>query len=376
MLGLTVFVEQFPSFLFSAFGGVVADRYDKYRVVNITQIISLIQACLLAVLVMTNHYAIWQILVLSVILGIVNAYDVPARQSMINEVVVDKSDLPSALSLSAAMASVARLLGPAASGIILEKFGAYICFLLNAASFGAVMVSIAFMKKPKTFHLKPKKNVFKELAEGFIYLKQEASIGLVIVMLCIIGLLVLPYDTLIPVFAKIIFKGNATTFGYITSFIGVGAVAGTILLASLKQSASLRKTLLLSTVILGIGLICFSFTNNFSLAMPFAVIIGFGAMAQFTTCNIIVQSEASPEMRGRAVSIILTGIFGMVPLGSLIVGAVSQRIGAQTTLLCQGIIAIVVAAIFFNILKERNTSGKIINKEQFEEAEEIFLKEA
>ena len=301
---------------------------------------------------MTNHYVIWEILTLSVLLGIINAFDVPARQSMINEVVVDRADLPSALSLSAAMASVAKLLGPAVSGIILEQFGAGICFLLNAASFGAVMLSIAFMKKPKTMHYKPRKNVFKELAEGFIYLNQEAHIGLVVVMLCSMGLLVLPYDTLIPVFAKIIFKGNAATFGYITSFIGVGAVAGTILLASVKQTASLRNILLISTVILGIGLICFSYTNIFSFAMPFAIIIGFGATAQFTTCNIIVQSEAAPEMRGRSVSIILTAIFGMLPLGSLIVGAVSQRIGAQTTLLYQGIIAILIAVIFFNIFKK------------------------
>lgn len=355
MIGLTVFAEQFPSFLFSAFGGVAADRYDKYKIVNITQILSLIQASLLAFLVMTNHYVIWQILVLSVLLGIINAYDVPARQSMINEVVLDKSDLPSALSLSAAMASVAKLLGPAVSGIVLEIFGANICFLLNAASFGAVMISISFMSKPKTIQYKPKKNVFKELAEGFIYLKQEASIGLVIVMLCIMGLLVLPYDTLVPVFAKIIFNGNAKTFGYITSFIGVGAVAATILLASFKESVSLRKTLLFSTVILGIGLICFSFINNFILALPFAVIIGFGAAAQFTTCNIIVQSEASPEMRGRAISIILTAIFGMLPLGSLIIGTVSQRIGAQTTLLCQGIIAIIIAAVFFKVFKVRKS---------------------
>jgi predicted MFS family arabinose efflux permease len=372
MLGLTVFAEQFPSFLFSAFGGVVADRYNKYKIVNITQIISLVQACLLAALVMANHYAIWQIIVLSVILGIVNAYDVPARQSMINEVVVDKSDLPSALSLSAAMANIAKLLGPAASGIILERFGAGVCFLLNAASFGAVMLTIAFMEKPGTIHQKTKKKAFKELAEGFIYLKQEASIGLVIVMLCILGLLVLPYDTLIPVFAKIIFKGNAATFGYITSFIGAGAVAGTILLASLKQSTSLRKILLISTVILGIGMILFSCTTNFLLALPIAVIIGLGAGTQFTTCNIIVQSEAAPEMRGRAVSIILTAIFGMLPLGSLIVGAVSQKIGAQTTLFCQGIIAIVVAGIFFNILKKKDIRKNNIDEEEFEATEETF----
>lgn len=376
MLGLTVFAEQFPSFLFTAFGGVAADRYNKYKIVNITQITSLIQACLLAVLVMTKHYQIWEILVLSVILGIINAYDIPARQSMINEVVTDKEDLPSALSLSAAMASIAKLLGPAVSGIVLEKFGADICFLLNAASFGAVMLSIAFMKKPKTNHRQSDKNVFKELKDGFDYLKKEASVSLVILMLCIVSLLVLPYDTLIPVFAKVIFKGDATTFGYITSFIGVGAVASTIMLASLKQSSSLRKILLIATVILGIGLIFFSSTNNFSLAVVFAVIVGFGAGAQFTTCNIIVQSEAPPAIRSRAISLMLTAIFGMLPLGSLVVGAVSERFGAQTTLLWQGILSIIIAVVFYNILKKKQEAGKQIDEEKLIGAEEKFLEQA
>ncbi|MDE1192227.1 MAG: MFS transporter [Arachidicoccus sp.] len=241
------------------------------------------------------------------------------------------------------------------SGIILQKFGAGICFLVNAASFGGVMLSIAFMKIPKS--TKPvlvKKNVFKNLSEGFIYLKKESSIGLVIIMLSLTGLLVLPYDTLIPVFAKMIFRGNAATFGYITSFIGVGAVAGTVLIASLKKNASMRKVLLYSTVILSIGLICFSYTTNFPLAMFFAVITGFGGVAQFTTCNIIVQSESSPEMRGRSISILLTAIFGMLPLGSLIVGSISQRIGAQKTLLCEGIVGIIIAVVFARILKEKN----------------------
>lgn len=146
--------------------------------------------------------------------------------------------------------------------------------------------------------------------------------------------------------AKVIFRGNATTFGYISSFVGVGAVAGTVLLASLKQEASLRKVLLLSTGILGAALICFAHTSNFALAMLVAVFIGFGGIAQFTTCNIIVQSESAPEMRGRAISILLTAIFGMLPLGSLIVGAVSQKIGAPDTLIIQGITGIAIALIF------------------------------
>ncbi|ANH81097.1 MFS transporter [Niabella ginsenosidivorans] len=376
MLGLTVFAEQFPSFLFSAFGGVAADRHDRFKIINITQVSSMIQAVLLAILVITRHGGVWEILTLSVILGIINAYDVPARQSMINEMVADPADLPSALSLSAAMASLSKLLGPALSGIILEKFGPGTCFLINAASFGGVMLSIFFMKKPKKTDIqRTGKNVFAELAEGFRYLRQESSIGMVIVMLSITGLLVLPYDTLIPVYAKEIFKGNARTFGYISSFIGIGAVAGTVLLASLKKNASMRRMLLASTAILGIGLVCFSYTSSFVPAMGFAVVTGFGGVAQFTTCNIIVQSEASREMRGRAISILLTAIFGMLPLGSLLVGAVSEKIGAPNTILCQGILGIIISFIFFRLLRKKKKSFPV-NQVQLEAAEERLLEKA
>nr|WP_068890580.1 MFS transporter [Pedobacter panaciterrae] len=373
MLGLTIFAEQFPSFLFSAFGGVAADKYDRQKIIQLTQITSLIQSTLLAILVITKHESVWSILLLSVILGIINAYDVPARQSMINEVVTDPADLQSALSLSAAMASLAKLLGPALSGIILDKFGSGTCFLLNAGSFAAVMVSISFIKMPKTDQIqRVKKSAFKALAEGFIYIKKESSIGLVIVMLSITGLLVLPYDTLLPVYAKEIFKGNAKTFGYISSFIGVGAVGGTILLASLKNNVSMRAVLLLSTLIFSIGLMCFSHTTNFPLAMFFAVITGFGGVAQFTTCNIIVQSEVIPEMRSRAISILLTAIFGMLPLGSVLIGAVSERIGAPNTLLFQGIAGIIIAAAFYKLLIKKKSTGPI-DAQQFEETEEQLL---
>jgi len=372
MLGLTIFAEQFPSFLFSVFGGIAADRYDRRKIVNITQITSMIQAALLAVLVMTNHYVVWEILLLSIILGVINAYDVPARQSMINEVVTDPADLPSALSLSAAMASLAKLLGPALSGIILEKFGAGICFLINAASFGAVMLSIAFMHTAKVSYKGKKKKVLTELAEGFCYLKREASLGLVIVMLSLTGLLVLPYDTLIPVFAKVIFRGDATTYGYISAFIGAGAVVGTIFLASWRKSASLRRALLVSTLILSAGLVCFSLTSYFPLAMLFAAVTGFGAVAQFTICNIIIQSESAPEMRGRAIAILLTAIFGMLPLGSVVVGAVSQWIGAPATLLCQGITGIVITLVFSKVLKRQRLKKERTLAEGMSPEEEIM----
>ncbi|PSK91155.1 MFS transporter [Taibaiella chishuiensis] len=353
MLGLTLFAEQFPSFLFSVFGGIAADRYDRYKIVNITQITSMIQAVLLAVFVITGLDAVWLILLLSVILGIINAYDVPARQSMINEVVTDPADLPSALSLSAATASLAKLLGPALSGIILQTAGAAVCFIINAASFGAVMVSIALMRVAKQPPRQVRKNVFTELAEGFVYLRREASLGLVIVMLSLTGLLVLPYDTLVPVFAKVIFRGDAATYGYISAFIGAGAVAGTIMLASWKKAASLRRALLVNTFILSAGLVGFALTGYFPLAMLFAAVTGFGSVAQFTICNIIIQYESAPEMRGRAISILLTAIFGMLPLGALVIGAVSQHIGAPLTLLFQGFAGIAITLVFSRLFRKQ-----------------------
>ncbi|PUZ26934.1 Transmembrane secretion effector [Chitinophaga costaii] len=351
MLGLTIFAEQFPSFFLSIFGGIAADRYNRYTIIELCQVVSMIQSALLAVLVMTGHYVIWEILTLSVLLGIINAFDIPARQALIHEVLYEESDLPNALSLTSAMASLAKLLGPALSGIILEKCGASICFLLNAASFGGVMISVMLMKLPAYKPPAIKKKVFADLYEGFAYLVKTPSIGLVILMLAIVSLLVMPYDTLIPVYAKVIFKGNAATFGYITSFIGVGAVCGTILMSFLKKGANLKMHLLVSIVILGLGLIAFSHTSYFPLAMLFATITGFGTVAQGTLSNIIIQSESPHEMRGRAISIMIMAMFGMLPIGSLVVGALSQKIGAPNTLLCQGIIGLVIAAVFFNILR-------------------------
>lgn len=357
MLGVTIFAEQFPSFLLSVFGGIASDRYDRYKILRITQLTSMLQAVLLAVLIMTGHYAVWQILVLSVILGIINAFDVPARQALVNEVVYDESDLPAALSLNSAMASLAKLLGPVLSGIILEKFGAGVCFLLNAGSFAAVIVSLMLMKLPVYTPHVARKKVFSELAEGFIYLKKTPEIGIIILAVAIVSLLIMPYDTLLPVFAKVIFRGNAATFGYITSFVGVGAVAGTFYLASLRRETDLRKVLLIDLFILGAGLICFSQIASFPVAMAFAAIIGFGTVAQGTISNIIVQSESSARLRGRVISILLMAMFGMLPLGSLIIGTVSQWIGAPATILCQGILALITCAVFFKVMMKRKPAA-------------------
>ncbi|HWB93228.1 MAG TPA: MFS transporter [Puia sp.] len=349
-IGATIFAEQFPSFLFSIPGGIATDRYDRYKIIRLTQIASTIQAVLLALLVFTGHMIVWAILGLSVMLGVINAFDVPARQALLHDAVTDPADIPNAISLTTATASLAQLLGPALAGIVLSAFSATVCFLINAASFGGVILSLVLMKLPKPVPRNSKKKVITEFEEGFQYLRQTPSIGVLIIMLALVNLLVIPYSTVLPVFAKVIFKGDASTYGYITSFVGIGAVAGTIFLASRKPGAHLRRILFVCTLVLGIGLIFFSRLSYFTAAMCFAVLIGFGSVAQFTICNIVVQSEATPSMRGRAIGVTLMAVFGMLPLGSLLVGAISQRIGAPATVLAQGLTALTITLAFARFL--------------------------
>ena len=351
MLGVTLFATMFPSFLFSFVGGVAADRYNRYKLLLLTQFISMIQAVLLTILIFFKHYAVWEILVLSVLLGIVNAFDVPARQSLVYEMVDDKKDLPNALALNSSMVNLSRLIGPGIAGLIIEKFGDDVCFGLNALSFVAVIVSLLLMKLPKYVSKPRTKNVLGELREGFAYIRKTPEIEFVIIMLGLISLFVLPFTTLIPVYAKDIFHGTASTFGIIDSAIGLGAFSGAIFLASLKSGTNLRKILAINTFVFGTGLVLFSHAPTYPLALIFAVIGAFGMMSQITISNTLIQTTVSPEMRGRVISLYAMAFFGMQPLGGLIIGTVSQHIGVENTVLSEGIIAILIGLLHVRFLQ-------------------------
>jgi MFS family permease len=350
MIGFAVFAQQFPAFLLSLFGGVVADRYPRYKILLVTQTASMIQAVLLAALILTKHYVIWEILTLSAVLGIINAFDVPARQPMVHEMVDDKADLANAISLNSAMVNMARLIGPALSGMVLQQFGAGVCFVINAISFTAVIISLLLMKFPNFNPPAVKKKITSELAEGLRYLQQTPAISVLILLLLCLSLLILPYDTMEPVFAKVIFKGNAATYGYISGCIGLGALIGSFLLASAKKDINFRLILLLSIATLGTGLILFSRMSYFALALPFAVILGLGSITPMSISITIIQMEAAAHMRGRVMSFVAMSYFGMLPLGSLLIGNISQKIGAPLTMLCQGILAILIAVLFSKLL--------------------------
>lgn len=374
MLGLATFAQQFPSFLLSLAGGIASDRYNRYKILLVTQVASMIQALLLAVLVLGGHYAVWQILTFSMVLGIINAFDMPARQPMVHEMVSNKADVPNAVAFNSAMANVARLLGPALSGLVLQAFGAGVCFLINAGSFIAVITSLLLMRLPAYVPPATKQKAVAQFTEGFTYLKATPAISMVLLMLASMSLFVLPYNTLLPVFAKSVFGGNAATFGYINSFIGMGAVCGTAFLASLKPGANLKRVLLANTLVLGTALILFSRTNLFPLAMVFAVLAGFGTMSQTTISITVVQTEAAAAMRGRVMSYVALSYFGMLPVGSLIIGAVSQHIGVQRVMLFQGMAALLLVYAFSRLLTGKR-EGKRQDTTRLEESAEVAVEE-
>lgn len=358
MLGLAVFAAQFPSFLLSIMGGVASDRYNRYRLLLTTQVASLIQATLLTILVASGRFEVWHILALTAVLGAINAFDVPARQAMIYDMVKNKFHVPNAIALNSSMVHLARIIGPALSGIVLEAVGAAVCFSINAASFLAVIASLLLMRLPPPKKVARTTNALTDMKEGFTYLMNTPSISMVILMLAFVSLLSLPYVTLLPVYAREIFLGDASTFGYLNSFVGLGAIGGAIFLASLKPGSRLGKILIVNTVLFGMGLLAFSHLTSLPLALLFLVLTGFGMMSQTTISNTIIQLTVVPAMRGRVLSYYAMVFFGMQPIGSLLIGGVSQYAGPEDTILAQGVVTILIALVFAPLLRRRELKPK------------------
>ncbi|MGZ3814638.1 MAG: MFS transporter [Mucilaginibacter sp.] len=236
--------------------------------------------------------------------------------------------------------------------LCLENLGDGICFMLNALSFMAVIGSLLLMKLPKYVHQVHTKNILGELREGMVYLKRTPSIAFLIMMLGLISLFVLPFSTLLPVYAKDIFKGTASTFGIIDSVIGLGAFSGAIFLASLKFGSNLKRILATNTLVFGAGLILFSHEGNYPLALVFATVAGFGMMSQITVSNTLIQTTVEPNMRGRVISYYAMAFFGMQPLGGLLIGALSKWIGTPNTMLAEGVFALLIGLLHFRFLRK------------------------
>lgn len=350
MIGVATFAEQFPSFLFSIRGGIIADKYDRYKVILLTQSLSALQAVLLTLFAFWGNYPIWIILSLSVFLGIINAYDVPVRQTMVTDIVENKDDLSNAIALNSSLNTLARLIGPVIAGFVLAHYSASFCFLANAVSFIAVIVSILAMHYPgpgSPGNIKQSGGNFRATIR---YLKKNRPIARVIWIAGLSSFFVLSYITLLPVYAKDIFKGDATTYGWLNSSLGVGAIVGSLYLAVLQKEANFRRILLINTFLTGISLFLFAYSHNFYLSLLFSAVSGFASVCQTSVIMTIIQSETDAAFRGRVVSLLVMAMFGMLPLGSLLVGYLAPLIGEPHTLFIQGIIALIIGGIFYKNL--------------------------
>lgn len=353
MLGISVFATLFPTALFSLYGGIVADRHNRYQVLLATQIVSLLQAMLLTIsVIFFKDHLVWVIIFLGGVLGIINGFDMPARQSMFRDLVKEKSELPNALALNSSMVNLSKLIGPAIAGFILERYGNEICFGLNALSFIPVLISLLLMKLP---HYEPgvqsDKNLKKEFLEAYSYIKKTSEMSSVILFVGFMSLLALPFSTLTPVFAKDIFHGSAVTLGIIDGVIGLGAFIGALFLASLHQGTNLTKVLAINSVVFGIGLILFSQINIFPVALIFITIGAFGMMSIRTITNTIVQIHVPNHFRGRVISIYLMVVTSLIPIGSLLISAISHLIGVKTMVLIQGFLALIISTCYVRYLK-------------------------
>lgn len=355
MLGVSIFATLFPSAVLTPLGGVISDRYNRYRVLLITQVLSMIQAAVLTLIVFMDDYAVWQIISLSIVLGLVNAFDVPARQSLVYELVEDKENLPNALALNSSMVNLSKLLGPAIAGIAIERFGEVACFAANSLSFIAVIISLLLIRLPRFKPALHTKNILGELAEGLNYIRHTPEIRYIILMLATVSVLLLPFTSLMPIYAKDIFNGTASTFGLLDSAIGCGALIGAIFLASLQPGTNLSRILAINNIIFGVGLILFSHSPSYPLALLFVAIAAFGMMSQTTISNTLIQTMVAPAMRGRVISIFVMAFSGGVPIGSLLVSYLSQHTGVRATVLGQGLLALIIGIMHARYLKRNRT---------------------
>ncbi|WP_303312674.1 MFS transporter [Hymenobacter sp. BT730] len=350
LLGVSVFAALFPAAVFSLVGGGVADRYNRYRVLLTTQVLSMAQAALLALTVYLWPGNVWGIIGLSAVLGVIDGFDVPARQSLVHQLVADEQDVPNALALNSSLVNLSKLIGPAVAGFAIERIGATACFGLNALSFGAVIGSLLALRLPAYEVTPRKKNILGELREGLHYLRATPHLRFVVLMLALVSLLALPFTTLMPVYAKDLFHGTATTFGLLDGAIGAGAFVGALYLASRPPGTNLNRVLMRSMFVFGAGLVLFSHAPYFWLAQLFVALGAFGMMAQVTLSNTLLQTTARPDMRGRVISFFVLAYTAMVPLGSLLVGWASQHLGVQNAVLGQGLAALLLGGLHWREL--------------------------
>lgn len=346
LLGVVAFSNQIPTLFFGPFAGVVADRFNRKHLLLWTQALSMLQALVLAALVLTGVVVPWHIVALSIFIGTINAFDMPTRQSFVIEMVEGREDLGNAIALNSALFNSARFIGPSVAGILVSTVGEGICFLLNGISYVAVLAALQAIRVSEREVRREKGPLWAEFREGLQYVAGFKPILAILALLSLFSIAGSPFMVLMPAFAKDILHGNANTFGFLMSAAGIGALSATMYLASRDSANGLIKLIPVASGTFGIGIAAFALSRSFSVAMVFLFVAGFSMMCQIASSNTIIQTIVDEDKRGRVMSLYAMAFLGTMPFGSLLAGSVAHTLGVPDTLLLGAACCITGAAIF------------------------------
>jgi MFS family permease len=333
LLGITGFAGQIPLLILAPFTGVLADRWNRHRILVVTQILAALQSLALAVLAFSGTITVVQIILLQIAQGVINSFDTPARQAFLVEMIEDRADLPNAIALNSAMFNASRIIGPTIGGLIIAATGEAWCFAIDAISYVAVIGSLLAMRLAVRPVLRERARMLEELRGGIGYVFGFAPVRELLLNVALIGVLGMPYAVLMPVFAAKILGGGAHTQGLLMTASGAGALIGTFYLASRHSVAGLGKVIIAATMLLSVGLIVFSMSNALVLSMLVLPLVGAGMMLQSAAANTILQTLVDEHLRGRVMAFYSVAVLGTTPIGSLLAGMLADRIGAPRTIL-------------------------------------------
>jgi MFS family permease len=357
LLGSVGFASQIPVFLLAFIGGSVADRCNRHKIVIGTQTASMILAFVLALLTLTDAVKVWHIFVLSALLGVVNAFDMPARQAFTVEL-VGKEDLMNAIALNSSLFNGARVLGPAFAGILIAGIGDGWCFFCNGVSYVAAIVGLLMMNMKPRIALSQSKSSVDNVLEGFRYVRRTKPIRALLILLAVVSIVGMPYSVFMPIFADKILNGGAKGLGILLGATGLGALAGSLALAVKKGTRGLEKITAYACAGFAVSLILFSLSRLFWLSFFFLIPVGFCFMVTLASTNTLMQIMVPDYLRGRVMSLHVMMFMGMAPFGSLIAGAVAQKLGAPITVAMGAVCCFGCALIFMRRLPKLQLTGK------------------
>jgi MFS family permease len=345
LLGTVAFVGQIPVFLFAPLGGMAADRWNRRKIVIATQTVSMILAFLLAVLTLTKRITVAEVMVLAALMGVVNAFDLPARQAFLVEM-VGREDLMNAIALNSSIFNGARIIGPSVAGVLVASVGEGWCFFANSVSYIAVIAGLLLMRIPPRTRQRELGSPFDHIVEGFRFVRDTAPIRAVLTLLGLVSLAAMPYAVLMPIFAARVLHGNARTLGALMTATGVGALGGALLLASRTKVQGLGRWITIACGCVGVSLIFFSLSRWQVLSTILLVPVGFSMMTYMASSNTLIQSMVPDRLRGRVMAVYAMMFMGMAPLGALLAGFSADHVGAPWTVAVGGALAILGAMAF------------------------------